>query len=112
MLRYIYDKKLERNVTLIWGNKTAKDIAFKDELEKITSEMPSLKIVYIMSSQNDWEGEKGYVDAEKLKKYVTDFDSSQFFLCGPPVMMSNVVKVLKGLGVPKRRIHYERFALR
>lgn len=112
MLRYIYDKKLERNVTIIWGNKTAKDIAFKDELEKITSEMPSLKIIHIMSSQDDWQGEKGYLDAEKLKKYVTDFDNSQFFLCGPPVMMSNVVKILKGLGVPKRRIHYERFALR
>jgi predicted ferric reductase len=112
MLRYIYDKKLERNVTLIWGNKTEKDIAFKDELGKITLEMPSLKIIYIMSSQEDWQGEKGYLDAEKLKKYVTDFDNSQFFLCGPPVMMSNVVKILKGLGVPKRRIHYERFALR
>lgn len=57
-------------------------------------------------------GRKRLLNAEKLKKYVTDFDNSQFFLCGPPVMMSNVVKALKVLGVPKRRIHYERFALR
>jgi len=112
MLRYIYDKKLERNIILIWGNKTSGDIVFKQELEKIESEMPSLKIIHIMSKQDDWQGEKGFVDAEKIRKYVSDLVSSQFFVCGPPVMMNIVIKALKGLGIPKRRIHYERFALR
>ena len=112
MLRYIYDKRLERNVTLIWGNKTSKDLAFKDELEKMSAEMPSLKVIHVMSGQDDWQGEKGYVDAEKVKKYVTDLENSRFFVCGPPVMMSKVVKMLKGLGIPESRIHSERFALR
>ncbi|MGB9596438.1 MAG: ferredoxin reductase family protein, partial [Candidatus Poribacteria bacterium] len=31
MLRYIYDTKLNKNVILIWGNKTSADIAFKEE---------------------------------------------------------------------------------
>jgi len=112
MLRYIYDKRLERNVILIWGNKTSKDVAFGDELEKMSSEMPSLKVIHVMSGQDDWQGEKGYVDAEKVKKYVTDLGNTQFFVCGPPVMMSKIVKMLKGLDVPGNRIHYERFALR
>ena len=112
MLRYIHTMKLERNVTLIWGNKTEKDIVFKDELDKMAAEMPSLKVVHIMSAQDDWPGEKGRVDAEKLKKHVSDFQDSQFFLCGPPVMMISVEKTLKSLGVSGKRIHYERFALR
>jgi len=112
MLRYMYDKKLEKNVTLIWGNKTEKDIVFKDELEKMSAEMPSLKVVYVMSKQEDWPGEKGYVDAEKLKKYISNFQEGQFFLCGPPVMMGLVEKTLKNLGASRKRIHYERFALR
>jgi predicted ferric reductase len=112
MIRYIYDRKLEKNVTLIWGNKTEEDIAFRDELEKIEAEMLSLKIVHIMSKQDDWPGEKGYVDAEKLKKHISDFQKSQFLICGPPVMMMSVVKALRSIGVPKKRIHYERFALR
>ena len=112
MIRYIYDRKLEKSVTLIWGNKTEEDIAFRDELEKMEAEMPSLKIVHIMSKQEDWPGEKGYVDAEKLKKYISDLQKSQFLICGPPVMMMAVVKALRSLGVPKKKIHYERFALR
>jgi len=112
MLRYIYDRKLERNVTLIWGNKTEEDIVFKDELEKMAAEMPSLKIVHVMSKQDDWPGERGYVDAEKLKKYVNDFQEGEFFICGPPTMMVMVERTLRDLGVPKKKIHYERFALR
>lgn len=112
MLRYIYDKKLERHVILIWGNKSANDIAFKEELKRMELEMSSLKVIHVMSKQDDWEGEKGYIDAEKLKRYVDDFQNSQFFVCGPPIMMNAVMKSLRGLGVPKRKIHYERFALR
>jgi predicted ferric reductase len=112
MLRYIYDKRLERNVTLIWGNKTSNDLAFRDEMEKMSAEMPSLKVIHVMSGQDDWQGEKGYVDAEKVKKYVNDLENSQFFICGPPVMMGKIVKMLKGLGIPGNRIHFERFALR
>jgi predicted ferric reductase len=112
MLRYIYDSKLDKNITLIWGNKSSADIAFKDELEKMASEMPSLKVIYIMSGQQDWQGEKGYVDAEKIKKYVLDFKDTQFFVCGPPVMTRNVINALRQLGISKKYIHFERFALR
>ncbi|MGQ9609884.1 MAG: ferredoxin reductase family protein [bacterium] len=112
MLRYIYDKKLERNIVLIWGNKTSDDIAFKDELERLESEISSLKVIHVMSNQSEWQGEKGYIDSEKLKKYIKDFRNSQFFVCGPPIMMTKVIKALKELGVSNRKIHYERFALR
>jgi predicted ferric reductase len=112
MLWYMYDKKLERNIILIWGNKTEKDIVFKEDLERMASEMPSLKIVHVMSGQDDWTGEKGYIDEEKLKRHVSNFQDSQFFLCGPPVMTIAVEKTLTKLGVPKKKIHYERFALR
>ncbi len=112
MLRYVYDKKLEKNIILIWGNKTSDDIAFKDELEMLESKIPSFKVVHVMSNQNDWQGEKGFIDSEKLKKYIKDFQNSQFFVCGPPIMMKKVIKALKELGVSNRKIHYERFALR
>jgi predicted ferric reductase len=112
MLRYIYDRKLKRNVILMWANKTENDIAFRDELEKMAAEMPSLKVVHAMSEQDDWPGEKGYIDAEKLKKYVSNFQGKEFFICGPPPMMIAVKRALKDLGVTKKRIHYERFALR
>jgi predicted ferric reductase len=111
MLRYMRDKKIDRNVTLIWGNKAEKDLAFKEELESIQSGMRSLKVVHVMSAQEGWAGEKGYVDGEMLAKHVEDIGGSRFFLCGPPVMMKKIEIALLALGAPRRRIHYERFAL-
>jgi predicted ferric reductase len=112
MLRYIADNGLDRNVLLIWGNKAERDIAFREELNNMVAEMPSLRVVHVMSNQDDWPGEKGHVDAKFLDKHIRDVDNPQIFVCGPPVMMTKVIGALRELGVPKQRIHHERFALR
>jgi predicted ferric reductase len=112
MLRYIVDKGLDRNVLLIWGNKAERDIAFRDELDNMVTEVSSLRVVHVMSSQDDWPGEKGYVDAALLNRHIQDVENSQVFVCGPPAMMRQVIAALRELGVPKQKIHYERFALR
>ena len=112
MLRYIYDTKQERKILLLWANKTEKDIVFRSELEKMEEEISSLRVVHVLSRQEDWPGEKGHISAELVKKYVNDFEKGQFFICGPPPLMDEVIRFLRGLGVNTKRIHYERFALR
>jgi predicted ferric reductase len=111
-LRYMYDTKMKRDITLIFGNKTEKDIVFRGELEKMATEMAGLKVVHVMSEQDDWSGEKGNIGAELLERHVDNLQDSQFFLCGPFQMIVAVEKTLRGLGVPKKRIHYERFTFR
>jgi predicted ferric reductase len=112
MLRYIVDQKIKRNVLLLWGNKTEKDIAFRNELNKMSALMPDLRVVHVLSNQPDWMGEKGYIDEDLLQKYLEEFDNPQFFVCGPPVMMDKVVKQLMRMKIPENRIHFERFTLR
>jgi predicted ferric reductase len=111
MLRYMADKKLDRNILLMWGNKTEKDIAFRDELERIGVAMPTLRVVHVLSNQPDWSGEKGYVDVDLLRKYLDGVVNPQVFVCGPPIMMTKVIHALQQLNMPKKRIHFEQFAL-
>jgi len=112
MLRYMQDRGDWKEVILLWANKREKDMAFRAELDRMAAGMPSFKVVYVLSRQEDWPGEKGHIDREKLEKYVENFTEGHFFLCGPPPMMADVKNTLCGLGVRKRRIHAERFALR
>lgn len=112
MLRFMKDKKLNKEVILIWGNKAKRDIAFMAEIESMTSQMTSLKVVHVLSREKEWPGEKGHIDAEKLKRQVGDFTKGEFFVCGPPRMMKDLEKALLALGVKKGRIHTERFSLR
>jgi predicted ferric reductase len=112
MLRFMRDKKLDKEAILIWGNKTQRDIAFEAELEKLASQMTSLKVFHVLSREKEWPGEKGRIDTEKIKRIVGDFIRVEFFLCGPPGMMKDLEKALFTLGAEKRRIHSERFSLR
>ena len=112
MLRYIRDEKLKKNVLLLWGNKTEADIAFREELDRMEAEMPSLKVVHVISRQQGFPGEKGVLDKEMLRRYVGNNPSGRFFICGPPPMMRAVERSLSDLGVSGKRILSERFALR
>ncbi len=112
MLRFMRDKKIRKEVILLWANRHERDIAFRPELEKMTSEISSFKPVYVLSRQADWAGEKGRLDMEKLMRHVGDFKEGEFFICGPPKMMSDLERLLRTLGVTKGRIHTERFNLR
>lgn len=112
MLRYMHDAGLGKRVTLLCGNKTEQDILCREELTRMADEMASLRVVHVMSRQPDWSGERGYIDAGKMKRYVSDLEDSHFFICGPPRMMGMVIAELRKLGVANNRIHYERFALR
>jgi predicted ferric reductase len=111
MLRYILDREPERHILLLWGNKREQDIVFKEEMEQLIKRMPRFRVAHVLSQQEEWGGEKGYIDSELLQRYIGQYEKSQFFICGPPPMLLSVRKKLKNLGVPRKHIHYERFSL-
>jgi ferredoxin-NADP reductase len=39
-----------------------------------------------------------------------DYLERDVYLCGPPVMMDIVVKVLRELKIPEKQIHFEKFS--
>ncbi|MEV6051448.1 ferredoxin reductase family protein [Streptomyces sp. NPDC052107] len=47
----------------------------------------------------------------ELARLVPDIGERDVFLCGPPGMMTAVLRSLADLGVHKRQIHFERFSL-
>jgi ferredoxin-NADP reductase len=50
-------------------------------------------------------------DATSLPAMVPDVAQRDVYICGPPPMMEAVVGALRGLGLPRAQIHYERFGL-
>ena len=59
-----------------------------------------------------WEGERGFVTAEILRRHLpADLSSVQVFVCGPGPMMDALERLLVELGVPAGRVQTERFDL-
>jgi predicted ferric reductase len=114
MLRHMRDTQADISVLLFWGNKTEADIIFREELEALTAgEKPRLRVVHVLNQAGaDWPGEKGYLSADLLKKYIPQgLDDKTYYICGPPAMTDLALRLLRQLGVPAGKIDYEQFWL-
>lgn len=101
-----------RDVAMLYGNRNSATLVFKNELDELAERAGGkLRLVYVMSDDPSWPGEKGRVDRERVARLVPDLADRDIYLCGPPVMMRGVRAALASLGVPAARIHDERFAL-
>jgi predicted ferric reductase len=109
MLRYMYDKKTDKPVTLLWGNKDKESLCFEDELATMEKELKQLQVVYVMSRQDSWHGEKGRIGREIIEKYLPEPAVCEFYICGPPPMSRAAIDALHEMGIPKKKIHHELF---
>jgi len=114
MLRYMRDVDPHHNVQLIWGLQREEEIVYKDEVEKLKTELAHFDWVPVMSNQPEWPGETGFITRELIEKYAVkageDPREMDFYVCGPPIMMDIIIPILEKMGVPARKIHFERFA--
>lgn len=105
-----------RDVVLFYGNKTLADIAYKQDLERLSSMVPGARVIHVLSHDRDIGGngrlELGYVDHRVLSRYLEQpLGRYEYFVCGPPPMMDGVTRLLRRHGAPRRAIHTERFAV-
>jgi predicted ferric reductase len=111
MLRYMADREKDRGVTLIWSNRTAKDILCRRELEDLRSLMPRLKIHHVFTRETEGHPSGRRLEAGSLQGFLSDVSrESAVFVCGPPAMMEAVRKGLQSIGFSRRSIHSERFS--
>lgn len=108
--KYVSDWKIYCDVVLLYGNNTIEDIAYKEEFDQLQKENDQFKVVHVLSNPpSDWNGYKGFIDAEVIKKEVPDFQDRVFFICGPPGMVNTMKKLLKDLELGDNQIKVENF---
>lgn len=58
----------------------------------------------------DWSGERGFIDADLIRRHVEDAETRAYLVTGPPPMVSAMEAALDALGVPGDKRIVERFA--
>jgi nitrate reductase (NAD(P)H) len=81
-------------IKVVDANKDESSILLREDLDKFAKEhKDSFEIQHILSHpSDDWKGEKGHVDEDKIRKYsyAPEKESGKknvVFLCGPPAMI-------------------------
>jgi ferredoxin-NADP reductase len=108
--KYCTDKRLDTKVTLLYGNRTENDIAFRKELEAMQEQNDNLKVVFTLNeADSGWKGATGFINADMIKKEVPDYKETMFYTCGPPAMVEIMEKLFEQLGLPTTQLKREYF---
>lgn len=111
MLRTMSDRNDQRQVTMLYANKSEEDVSFKSELDQLEKKL-NLKVVHVMESLPDgWTGEEGRIDKELLEKYRIPGRKVEYYICGPGPLMDVAETIILEWGVPPQKIHSERFQI-
>ena len=106
-IRSLIDR-MRGDVVVVYRAVSGSDLIFTRELDDLAART-GLRIHYVLG---DHRGEgRRLLSPEHLRELVPDAAERDVFLCGPPAMTDAISGNLRAAGVPRRRIHLERFAL-
>jgi predicted ferric reductase len=114
MLRTLAHRRDRRPHRLVVVARTLDDLLFRAELSDLQQRLDLTVIELLRAPPPSWTGASGAVDEELLTALLPGaFRRNQldYYLCGPPAMVTDVLTVLDGLDVPQPRIHTEQFDL-
>ncbi|MEZ5354996.1 MAG: ferredoxin reductase family protein [Bryobacteraceae bacterium] len=112
MCRTMALREDRRPVLLLFGGRDAASLTFRSQLDELSTQM-NLRVIYVLEHPPaNWTGETGYIDAALLRRYLPPrYQRCQYFVCGPEAMMDAIEQVLPAIGVPRSRVHTERFVI-
>lgn len=105
------DKNMGTDMVLIYGNRSVKDVVFKDDFDLMQKQYPKLKVVHVVCEPaSEIECVVGVINGQIIKNSIPDYIERKFYLCGPPGMTEAMNKILlEGLKISRQNIVTEKF---
>jgi|SRR5579863_795109 len=98
-----------RQLSLVFGNRTEKDIYYHDEFQRLAAEHPNFHYLPTLSRGDaDWSGLRGYVQ-EHVPAIARDRTDMHAYICGLDKMVKANRDLLKSLGWDRKSILYEKY---
>lgn len=98
MINYIVENDVEtRDIHLLFGCRTKRDILYYDEMKKLQQQYPKFKFKPVLSRE-EWEGLNGYVQHHISNVIHSLHDKPLVYLCGWSDMLWDARAILKEMG--------------
>ncbi|MBW1755054.1 MAG: NADH:ubiquinone reductase (Na(+)-transporting) subunit F [Deltaproteobacteria bacterium] len=116
---HIFDQlkrvKTDRKISFWFGVRSRRDLFYHDEFERLAAEHPNFRYMAALSdpkSDDDWDGPVGFIHQVAYDQYLADHEAPEdceYYMCGPPLMISAVQKMLSDLGVSEENVMFDDF---
>jgi len=100
-----YGKMKGVKLTILYGSVHHSDIVLGKELAQLEKDCPEIRVIHVLSGDEEWEGEKGFITKELIAKYMGE-DPTVLF-CGPIAMYKLVERAVTELGLTCRRFRHD-----
>src|SRR3712207_1242160 len=113
--RSLLAREPRSRVVLLYGNRSAADIMFREALEDLKDRhLARLTVVHVLSREkHELAALHGRLDRDRVASLVPGLvrpgEIAAAFLCGPSGMAEAATEALVSLGVMPERVHVERF---
>ncbi len=110
-----HTEKTKRKVTFWYGARSKREIFYEDHFRDIEQKFPNFKFTIALSEpkpEDNWTGDVGFIHQIVYDNYLSKHEEPEeieYYLCGPPMMIDAVLKMLYDLGVPDEMIAYDDF---
>lgn len=110
MLRFNQAHRIARPIFLFYGNQDQEDAAFLNELHALQKTLNDFQLIPTLKiAPPSWEGERGFITKDMIKRYVPDVSKPIFYVCGAPTMVTVYQELLLEMGVASSQIKVEDF---
>lgn len=117
ILRTLLERAPHVRCTLLYGNRTASSMMFKEELEDLKNRYLTRLALHPVFSREQMDAPlaSGRLDAERiglfLRTLIDPKGVDHAFICGPHALNDEAETALKAVGIAPERIHVERFGV-
>jgi Na+-transporting NADH:ubiquinone oxidoreductase subunit F len=108
-------EKTHRKVSFWYGARSRQEIFYEDYFQQIAAEHPNFRFHVALSSplpEDNWTGYTGLIHEVVFQQYLREHPdplSVEYYLCGPPMMIKAVKKMLAEQGVSANQIAFDEF---
>ncbi|SDI97942.1 Na+-transporting NADH:ubiquinone oxidoreductase subunit F [Ferrimonas sediminum] len=119
MRSHIFDqlkgKQTKRKMSFWYGARSTREIFYQEDFDTLAAENDNFEWHVALSDPlptDNWEGYTGFIHHVLLENYLKNHkapEDCEFYMCGPPIMNSSVITMLKELGVEDENILLDDF---
>lgn len=108
-------KTRDRKVSYWYGARSKREMFYDDQFKEIEKNFPNFSYNVALSEplpEDHWEGMTGFIHNALFENYLKNHEEPEeveYYLCGPPMMINAVQKMLDSIGVPQDMIAFDSF---
>lgn len=110
MVQHMLDNHDRRSVVLLYGTQTVDEVAYSDVFERAVDEL-GLRAIYAIAEGSVEAANvyRGMIDEVLIRREIPDYQDRIFYISGPRAMVVTFQRLLRRLGVARRRIKVDYF---